>query len=122
MTVNAADPVDQNMPFSSLITVTNTGFLPLNAVTATMGFHQLSGMGPKNLTLVGDSGPEYGSRFSTNASQPHDLGLDDKFTFGLNEITSSGKENLRDADIAIVIDYEIPILHWGWEKDIPLAA
>jgi len=52
----------------------------------------------------------------------HDLGLDDRFTFALNDAFSFPKPNFGDADIAIILTYQIPILHWQREKVFPFVT
>jgi hypothetical protein len=50
-----------------------------------------------------------------------DLGLDDKFTVGLNDIWGK-KDNLLTADISIVVEYEMPLIPWKREKTFPFTA
>jgi hypothetical protein len=123
LTVIVSDPVYTDKPFSSLTTIANTGFIPLNAVTVCIGLHKIISTTSPNRSLAGFPGPEYRSRIC-NMSIPHpDLGLDDKFTFALNEVFETSKANLQGtdiaADIAVVVDYEIPLIHWHHEKIVP---
>jgi len=50
------------------------------------------------------------------------MGLDDTFTIALNEVTQVRREDLEYADIAIVVDYEVPVIHLKREKVFPLIA
>jgi UDP-glucose 4-epimerase len=44
------------------------------------------------------------------------LGLDDKFTFALNDVLHTHPSNLEFAAIAVEAEYEIPAIHWKKEK------
>jgi hypothetical protein len=119
VTVSVSDPVDPKNPFSAAVTVTNTGLLPLDKVTPFFGLQQMDFGGTavqadpanKAYTLFGST--RWGSGF--------DLGLDDKYSFGLNEIWGV-QPNLTTATVAIVVRYQLPIVHVHREKIFPLVA
>jgi hypothetical protein len=53
------------------------------------------------------------------------MGLDDKFDVSLDDLFRVPKDQppvptLKFADIAAVVRYEIPIIHWRREKVFPL--
>ena len=53
--------------------------------------------------------------------KPVDLGYDDKFAFGLNELM--GKQTtLLTADVSIAIKYELPLIRWKRVKIFPMQA
>jgi hypothetical protein len=112
--------VDPTNPFSASVTIANTGLLPLDSVQSFVGLQKISFGDPKNPAIV--YGYSESKTLIYNAVwRSADLGLDDKFTFGLSEIWWK-QPDLLTADIAIVIKYEIPIIHWKREKIFPLTA
>jgi hypothetical protein len=56
-------------------------------------------------------------------------GLDDKFTFAINDgVYAIGRDgvqcanDLKSADLAIIVAYTVPIIHWQAEKMFPIFA
>jgi hypothetical protein len=117
--LSLSNPVDPEDPFSSLVTVTNTGYLPLSSVTWQMALQTVSARNG-GVSMVG--APNYSTRFHRNDWPPHYLGAGDQLTFALNEVFHTCKQGLKSADIAVVVDYEIPLIHLRVEKLYPLAA
>jgi hypothetical protein len=119
ITVSASEPVDSDDPFSSSITVTNTGYIPLRNVGFAVAFGEISvrsGAG-----IIG-SDNQYSSLLIPDIGKGRDLGLDDKFQFPFNAVIDGDKESLRSANFAIVIHYEIPVIHLFREKLFPLEV
>jgi hypothetical protein len=121
VTATVSDPVDSTNPFSAIVTIANTGYLPLVSVEPVFKLGKMTFGSPLHPTTIeGYAGEKYGRVKSTNWHSAY-LGIDDKFTFGLNEIW--GKQpDLLSADVAILVDYKIPIIHWRREKRFPLSA
>jgi hypothetical protein len=121
VTSSISDPVDPNNPFSSSVTITNSGYIPLASVEASIAVIVVKGDGSvPTIDIYGL--PHYKSRINNVQWRSHYLNVDDRFTIALNEITEWPREHLGKADIAIVIDYEIPIIHLPREKIFPIYA
>ena len=121
VTVTTSDPVDPNNPFSSSITITNSGYLPLRDVRASIGVKTIAATigGHPNVTIHGDS--SYGSHvIDSQTIPPRDLGLDDRFSFSLNQFGESPTYDFKFADIAIVVEFEIPLVHIKRKRIYPL--
>ena len=120
LTPTVSDPSDADNPFSSSVTITNTGYLPLDSVEATVGIGDIC---PKDYPLpcpdaqFPDPVRDYPSGMRRNEWGPHDMAMDDRFTFALNDVYGSVP---RYADIAVIVQYEIPWIHWKREKTFPL--
>jgi hypothetical protein len=120
VTPSVSDPYDPNDPFSSTITITNTGYLPLGSVEAFVGLNELH-------TRDAAKGPTYRhegtrgkyARFAGGTWKAHYLGLDDRFSFLLNDVIAPG---FGVGNMAVIIDYEIPIIHMKREKIFPLLS
>ena len=119
LTPSVSDPYDPNDPFSSSVTITNTGYLPLASVEIFIGLN--------NLRLRDQEGPKYGTygdngkyaRFAAPSWTTHYLGLDDRFTVLLNDEFDPG---FGAGTLAVIVDYEIPVLHLKREKIFPLLS
>jgi hypothetical protein len=47
--------------------------------------------------------------------------IDDRFTVALNDVLGTAAPGgLQYADIAVIVDYEIPIIHWKRKKTFPI--
>jgi len=123
VTATVSDPVDPNDPFSSSVTITNTGYLPLDSVTAAWALGEIKFLNPggRPITDIGDEANEVVRR-DTWAS--HDLGPDDRFTISLNEAFRGNRTTLVSAEIAIVVVYELPLplIHIRRAKRFPILA
>jgi hypothetical protein len=117
-TVSASDPVDPADAFSSLVTVSNTGYIPLLSVKPYIGMQRISAI--DGFELKG--APNYTSRINVDAWKSHRLGLDDKFTFALNDLYKVCPGRMAGADLAVIVDYEIPLIHIKLEKIFPIYA
>jgi hypothetical protein len=120
LTVVVSDPPDADDPFSSSVTVTNTGYIPLESVIPYFGLGQTGTIGspPENKNFH----PTYLPRFARADWRPHYLWLDDKFTFALNDFWETHPRGLAYADIAIRVGYQVPLIHWKREKVFPMYA
>ncbi|HWA95472.1 MAG TPA: hypothetical protein VG844_12795 [Terracidiphilus sp.] len=120
--ISISDPVNPSDPFSSSVMISNTGYMPLDSVKASLSIQRIEGAGPNGeaiTTIVG--APNYGSRITGEDLGPRDLGLDDRFTFALNDINKINGA-LKSADIAVVVQYEFPIIHFKSSKIFPYFA
>jgi hypothetical protein len=120
VTAVVSDPPDENDPFSSSITITNTGYIPLHSVTANFSVGTIKFLAPQGpLTVVGDEAKQV---FSVSKWPPHDLGLDDRFTVSLNDPFIGNRRALISAQIAVIVKYEWPLVHIHAEKRFPIFA
>jgi hypothetical protein len=121
VTAVVSDPPNNNDPFSSSITITNTGTIPLDSVTASISFGTIQFFGPQGqpITLLGD---EAGDDLGVSKWPPHDLGLDDRFTVSLNDSFTGNRKTLVGAQIALIVKYELPLVHIRGEKRFPVVA
>jgi hypothetical protein len=122
LTVAVSDPPDASQPFSSSITITNTGYLPLEEVGAQVALRRIENV---------DHGRVYGSehfgaRLFTRSWGNHNLGLDDKFTFAFNDLAGFpffyAQDRLRAADVAVIVQYRVPLIRMRREKIFPFVA
>jgi hypothetical protein len=122
LTANVSDPVDPDNPFSASVTITNTGYVPLSSVNLYYGLGQMTFGNPAMPShLQRDESMKGYPLFESTKWHPSDLGLDDKFTVGLNDVW--GKQPyLLSGDMTIVIQYRIPIIRWKREKTFLFTA
>jgi hypothetical protein len=121
VTPTVSDPVDPDDPFSASVTITNTGLIPLREVDPGIGLGEFitKGGSPHDPNFK----PLYWPHYHNISWGIHDLGLDQKFTFALNDVwETQEKGGLDYADIAITVDYRIPVLRWKQEKIFPMIA
>lgn len=117
---NLSQPPDANGPFSSSITVTNSGYVPLDDVTANVSWGAIKFQGPHGpITLLGD---EARQAFSFKGWTAHDLDMDKSFTVSLNDIFRGDRATLLSAQIAVVIKYKLPLLPVRLEDRFPYIA
>ena len=125
VTVTVSDPVDPNNPFSSSVTITNTGYIPLKSVRAGICFDEIQILrdgGPIPMTVLGDCGKQ--TMLLENWA-PHDLSLDDRFTVAINDAFGNPAEHessLASAQISILVPYQLPLLRIHRQKRFPLVA
>jgi hypothetical protein len=120
VTPTVSDPSDPNDPFSSSVTITNTGLMPLGSVSGFVGLNELHTQNSQGPTygVYGDPNQKY-ARFYGPNWKSHYLGLDDRFTFVLSDAFGPG---YGEGNLAIIVDYEIPIIHMKREKIFPLIS
>jgi hypothetical protein len=122
LTPSISDPVDPDNPRSISVTVTNTGYIPLDSATAAVAICVLCTKGSRCQV------PEFPPRLTqcsqwSRAQWKHYMAIDDRFTFPLNDVFDTADQNgLSYANLAIVVHYEIPLIHWKGEKAFPLAT
>jgi hypothetical protein len=115
-----SDPVNLENPFSASVTITNAGYIPLDTVEVTVGIGEICPIGnPCPERDFPDSVRQYATRIRRKQWAPHDMAIDDRFTIALNDVYDSIAQY---ADIAVIVQYEIPYLHWKREKTFPLAT
>lgn len=114
-----SDPPNVDDPFSSSVTITNTGYIPLDSVSATIGWDKIVFQGPNwPVTLLGNSE----QAFNVKKWSPHDLGLDDAFTVALNDVFRGNRKSLISAQMSVTVKYEVPFIHLRRQKRFPLFA
>lgn len=128
VTPSISDPVDPKNAFSSSITLTNTGYLPLHAVGVSIGLRFVCGgpgvqgkpcPDPNTATL---RTLDYETRLESRLWPRRDMSIDDRFTVTLGEILGPWPHDILAADLAVIVSYTIPIIHWQREKTFPVAA
>jgi hypothetical protein len=118
VTVTVSDPVVPEDPFSSSVTITNTGYIPLKSVTPLLGLGEIDMQGSQSRH---NPHTRY-AMFQSSLLPVQDLGLDDKFTFAINDPWKLEKPFVY-ADIAVVVEYHIPLLpFWKGRKTFPMIA
>jgi hypothetical protein len=119
VTVTVSNPTVASDPFSSSVTIANTGYIPLNSVK--LGFSPID-ISRGSFGIHGES--DGSTVLWYRPWGDHDLGLDDKFTVGLNDLlyTSSDSRPFSKVSVILIVDYEIPIIHWRREKRFPMTA
>ena len=114
-------PPDPANPFSSPITVVNTGFLPLHNVSIGIAVQQIACDGTVPCgTLTGQ--PNYQTVLMPTMWVPRDMNMDDRFTIAFDQVLAAPPNHLGKADIAVVIEYELPVIHFGMTKRFPYYA
>jgi hypothetical protein len=124
VTPTVSDPVTSGDPYSSSITATNTGYIPLDKVTIGIGIGEsCAGTTNCNIPVYPDPNRYEQGIFKVNIQNwgEHHLGLDERFQVPLsNVIQLVPPAKLVYADLVVVVDYEIPLIHWKREKIYPL--
>src|ERR1039457_1044957 len=118
MAVVVSDPVDTNDPFSSTVTITNTGFLTLDSVEYSIALSAIHLANGHSFA----SGSEYAGVLVPDSATPQHLESDQQFSFPLNDVFTADKASLADADIGVLVTYWIPIVHWKRQRLFPMAA
>lgn len=118
MTPTVSDPVDPKDPFSSSVTITNTGLVPI--FRATPFVRVVSVVTTENKELRGSS--EGQGTLISESDWPHErtIGLDDRISFSLNEVIDLPADQLYSADLAVVLQYQVPLIHWHRYKQFPI--
>jgi hypothetical protein len=117
-----SDPVDIVNPFSSSVTITNNGSIPLHNVTPFVAVGQIvtTGRTPDYHFIPTYQGPRF---TKVEWGFPRDMAIDERFGFPLNDLWDTRvRGGLEYADIAIVIQYEIPIIHLKRESIFPFVT
>ena len=113
-----APPVDPNDPFSSSVTVENAGLLPLLSVRFVLALR--SGDFASGLSMAGP--PNYSSSLCLLGSVLQDLTMDERFEFPLNKMLDAEKQDLKGADLGVIVIYQLPIIGTEMQKLFPFAA
>ena len=116
--VSASDPLVQKDPFSSTITVSNNGFVPLDNVGYGIAIRAISTSYEGGIS----GAPDYSSLLYPDSGRGRHLGLDDKYQFPFNTVLDGDAETLLKGDFAILVYYEVPIVHWHGHKLFPLKV
>ena len=111
VTATIADPVDPKNPFSSSVTITNTGYLPLNSITCFVRIEELRYGNLAHPIILKSADDDYGVSIKNTEQDPVHLGLDDRFTFEIHDALSVAPPLLSRANIAIAIRYKTPSSH-----------
>jgi hypothetical protein len=122
LTVTISDPPDLENAFSALVTVTNSGSVPLDSVATIMGVGEICTQGaPCSAPDFPDPMRVYKTRFQRTQMIPRHMALDDHFTLALDDIARAADEGgLVYADVAVVVEYRVPYIPWKSEKTFPL--
>ncbi len=125
VTVNVSDPVNPDDPFSSSIKITNTGYIPIDSVIPYLGLGEIGYSSPTDQSptspLPANRRYIYQPHIHLDKWGIHDLGLDEEITIAINELWNV-KAPLAFADIAVVVDYTIPLFRIQREKIFPMVA
>ncbi len=121
ISATVSDPTDTNDPFSSAVTVSNTGYIPLRSVVIDIAWSKITALNEYGnpVTLLGDIGTQH---FRSLHWSPQNIGPDERFTESLNDVFSTNRYSLLNAEIAIVVEYDLPIIHLHREKRFPFFA
>lgn len=128
ITPSISDPTDALNPFSSSVTLVNSGALPLHDVTVRIAIRRICG---SNVDCPEQTDHPDPNRYKSSASEfqhtswtSHDLAIDDRFDVPLEDLFNRSpretKPVMKFADIAVVVDYRIPLFPFKREKIFPL--
>jgi hypothetical protein len=122
ISVTISDPVDLDNAFSALVTVSNTGNIPLDSVSMQMGVGDIcTQFAPCTAPDFPDPRRDYITRFNRKQLLPHGLmKIDEHFTVALDDIAGAEEGKLVYADIAVIVKYKIPFIYFPLEKTYPL--
>jgi hypothetical protein len=130
VTPSISSPINPINPFSSSITITNSGNIPLDSVSVSVKIRAICGTAAPvcpNETQYPDP-----TRFDDIATTVHHpewvdrhLSIDGRFDFSMGDSFFQPPDEpdtvtLKFADIAVVVDYQLPIIHWKMHKQFPL--
>lgn len=107
ITVTPSEPVDPTNSLSTLFTITNSGFIPLRKVSASLGLGEIQPVGKPLDPNVGFDNP---SGLARTAWSNHSLDMDDSYTISPFEMIHAYGD--RQAAIEIVIQYHLWLLPW----------
>lgn len=93
--------------------------MPLTSVRPSFGLGKITFGNPNRPTTY--EGSENYVALGAKEWHPYDLGLDDKFAVALNDVWPV-RSDLLSADLAIIVDYRIPIIRWKRSKTFPYRA
>jgi hypothetical protein len=113
---SVSDPVDPNDPFSCSVTITNSGFLTLDAASLAISPRVIEAESGQRIEAPEGGGvmrPTWG---------PQDLASDHSFTVAPNDLFVLGRNNLAFAQVEIVVNYEYPVIHWKMQERFPFYA
>lgn len=116
VTVIASDPPDPDHPFSSSWTITNNGPLLLRSVypTVAIGRIEVSINGSPPVPI--ESERPYAAEIQHDNWTSRDIGMDEKVSFSLNDSPNilpfmARRDDLYSAKLAIIVHYELPVIH-----------
>lgn len=115
LSATMSDPVDPDNPFSSSITILNTGFIPLPNTRLSICVKRFTTVGAVKQNVTSDytrwpcfQNAKWGS---------HYMGLDDKFTVTMSDfIGIDPSTSLNEATFFLKVTYDMPIIE-SWERD-----
>jgi hypothetical protein len=127
VTPSVSEPPDPDSPFSSSVTIVNSGSIPLYSVSVGVGVHKICVEPTKcedeDFTK---SAQDYRSRITSPDWTRRRLGVDSRFEIPLNGVIKPDPNEhptpvLNKASVAIIVRYRIPFTFWATEKIFPLA-
>ena len=131
VSVVISDPPNPSDPLSSSVTITNTGYLPLERVKLSYVLGHLIFINEKGfpVTIEGGSEIEPGtdmSKLTILHWEPWgapDLGIDGSYEVALNDGTKNlHRDNVVDVQMGLMVDYKLPILPIHKRKLFPFFA
>jgi len=115
-----SQPVDPGNPFSASVTIVNSGRIPLNAVSVRIGLGLICGArAPCSIPLHPDPNIDYSSSIGEFGGPTRRMAPGDQFTFVLDQLAVA-PDGLKYADIAVIVDYEVPVIRYKREKKLGL--
>ena len=123
VTTAISDPPDSNDPLSSSVTITNNSIYPVNSVNTRIKIAAICVVdGPDCQPKTYFPAPDrYRKQYKDLSTVQRlqwgnrDLGIDQGFTIAFNDLFAPppGIDQVTFVDLAIVISFEIPIVHRG---------
>jgi hypothetical protein len=114
---DAHDPRD---PFTSSITVQNTGLVPIRDVQLNVAIADIN-MKPNRKTIGLSGGKNYSTELHLESWIPRDMGRDERYSVPFSGMFThpKGETSVEQADIALVVHYKTPWIAWSRKKVFP---
>ncbi len=114
-------PLDPNNILSVSFDISNSGYIPLDDVSAKLGAGHIGAPGEPGIhsRLKPNGVPYFDVYFPIIQNQHHHLGLDERFT--INPESQLGGY-IRNADIAVIVSYQLWFVPWHTEKPFRFIA
>lgn len=121
LNVVVSEPVDPNNPFSSSVTVTNTGYVALCSVATALAVKEIDYGNLLHPVVLKSESESYDLVIQNPALKSVCLGLDDRFTYDLSAYMGH-PPNLVRALVAVTVQYKILYIPLKRTKTFPLMA
>lgn len=106
--VSIANPVAANDPFSSQVTITNSGYMPLNDVSVAIGVGEISTK-QETADSVHPLTTNWASQLRGDWPK-EDLSAGKKLTVPINDVVTTSSNNVTYAEIGIIVHYHWPLI------------